>query len=190
MQISDVKMANILVKENMSPSGIWIGSQLQIIKQRNLNDVYSDEAVWKKIYPQENGVPQITQSGKYWVKLYYMGKPIKIEVDDRVPFFSEKNILFPLSEKLNERWTLILTKALIKYFMKASLDANVVGSGLIIYALTGMVTENISLAGFRDWNKISRLMEDEHYKNKDIIFSCYSEYGKKNKSSSNYIRSV
>lgn len=33
-------------------------------------------------------------------------------------------------------------------------------------------------------------MEDEHYKNKDIIFSCYSEYGKKNKSSSNYIRSV
>ena len=52
MQISDVKMANILVKDNMSPSGIWIGSQLQIIKQRNLNDVYSDEAVWKKIYPQ------------------------------------------------------------------------------------------------------------------------------------------
>lgn len=78
MQISDVKMGNIVVREKMCPSGVWIGSQLQIIKQRNLVDVYSDEAVWKKIYPQENGVPQITQSGKYWVKLYYMGKPIKI----------------------------------------------------------------------------------------------------------------
>ena len=71
-------MGNIHITRNMCASGIWIGSQLQIIKQRNLTDVYTDQAVWKKIYPQEDGVPQITQSGKYWVKLYYMGKPIKI----------------------------------------------------------------------------------------------------------------
>lgn len=36
----------------MCPSATWIGSQLQIIKIRNLKDVYNDEAVWKKIYPQ------------------------------------------------------------------------------------------------------------------------------------------
>ena len=69
----------------MCPSATWIGSQLQIIKIRNLKDVYNDEAVWKKIYLQENGVHQITKSGKYWVKLYYMGKAVKVEIDDRVP---------------------------------------------------------------------------------------------------------
>jgi hypothetical protein len=69
----------------MTASAIWIGSQLQIIKQRNLADVNSNEPIWRKIYPQDNGVPQITRSGKYWVKLLHMGRYVKIEVDDRVP---------------------------------------------------------------------------------------------------------
>lgn len=41
MQISDVKMDDIKVRSSMCESGIWIGSQLQIIKQRNLRDVYT-----------------------------------------------------------------------------------------------------------------------------------------------------
>ncbi len=45
-------MSNIVVKKNMCPSGIWIGSQLQVIKIRDLRDVYNEEPVWKKIYPQ------------------------------------------------------------------------------------------------------------------------------------------
>jgi hypothetical protein len=64
---------------------------------RNIIDPYSKEAVWKKIYPQENGVPQITKSGKYWVKLYYMGQAVKIEVDDRVPVNGEFREMFPTS---------------------------------------------------------------------------------------------
>jgi hypothetical protein len=71
-------MKDIIVNKYMCEEGIWIGSQLQIIKLRNITDVYTKEPVWKKIYPQENGVPKLTKSGKYWVKLYYMGKPVKI----------------------------------------------------------------------------------------------------------------
>ena len=63
-----------------------------------------------------------------------------------------------------------------------------IGSGLIIYALTGMVTENISLSGFRDWKKITELMSDSHYQNKDIVLSCFSGYGKNKKSPSNHFR--
>ena len=83
--MSDVRMSDIITKQYMTESAIWVGSQLQIIKQRGLNDVNTGEPIWRKIYPQEKGVPQITRSGKYWVKLLYMGKYVKLEVDDRVP---------------------------------------------------------------------------------------------------------
>lgn len=94
-------MSDVLTKRFMGESAIWIGSQLQIIKQRSLNDVNTGESIWKKIYPQENGVPQITKSGKYWVKLLHMGKYIKVEVDDRVPINEDIRVLFPLSAKKN-----------------------------------------------------------------------------------------
>jgi hypothetical protein len=85
IQVSDVRMSDIITKQYMTESAIWIGSQLQIAKQRGLSDVNTGEPIWRKIYPQENGVPQLTRSGKYWVKLLHMGKYVKVEVDDRVP---------------------------------------------------------------------------------------------------------
>jgi len=45
-------MSDIITYRQLGKSAVWIGSQLQIIKQRNLVDVYSGEAVWRKIYPQ------------------------------------------------------------------------------------------------------------------------------------------
>jgi hypothetical protein len=56
--------------------------------------------------------------------------------------------LFPLSAKYNEKWTLIITKALIKYLAKVRND-NIIGSGLVAYALTGMISENIPLGHFK-----------------------------------------
>ena len=38
--------------------------------------------LWQKIYPQEHGVPIYNPKGKYWVKLYHLGKLRKIEIDD------------------------------------------------------------------------------------------------------------
>lgn len=134
----------------MTPSAKWIGSILQIIKQRNLIDVNNNEAIWKKIYPQQNGVPQITKSGKYWVKLLHMGKYIKIEVDDRMPVNESMRELFPLSQKYNEKWTLIISKAIIKYLSKAGNDKTI-GNGLVAYALTGMIAQSIPVSHFKEW---------------------------------------
>ena len=67
-----------------------------------------------------------------------MGKYVKVEVDDRIPVNENMRELFPTSAKPNEKWTLIITKALIKYLSRAQNDA-IVGNGLIAYALTGMV---------------------------------------------------
>ncbi len=41
--------------------------------------------IWQKIYPQEHGVPIYNPKGKYWVKLYHLGKLRKIEIDDTMP---------------------------------------------------------------------------------------------------------
>ncbi len=52
IKVRDVKMVDIHVHENMAQEGIWIGSQLQIIKLRNIVDTYARQPIWKKIYPQ------------------------------------------------------------------------------------------------------------------------------------------
>ena len=36
-------------------------------------------------YPQENGIPVISPTGKYWVKIRFMGKERLVEIDDRIP---------------------------------------------------------------------------------------------------------
>lgn len=46
--------------------------------------------------------------------------------------------LLPLSQKYNQKWTLIISKAIIKYLSKAGNDKTV-GNGLVAYALTGMI---------------------------------------------------
>lgn len=41
VKVRDVEMADIVVNEGMLPEGRWIGSQLQLIKQRNICDIYT-----------------------------------------------------------------------------------------------------------------------------------------------------
>lgn len=43
------------------------------------------QPIWTKIYPQQDGIPVANKSGRYWVKLYYLGKERKIEIDDKMP---------------------------------------------------------------------------------------------------------
>lgn len=90
----------------------------------------------------------LNPSGRYWVKLYHMGKEKKIDIDDRVPVVYG-NGLFAKSVNENEIWTFILSKALIKLNSSRWNDPKAkdieVGDGSIIYALTGYVPETISI---------------------------------------------
>ena len=61
-----------------------------------------------------------------------------------------------------------------------------VGSGLMIYALTGMITENIPLNDFKDWKKIQKYMSNECYTQKNILMNVFSRIKDKN-SPTNYI---
>lgn len=77
-----------------------------------------------------------------------MGKYIKIEVDDRIPVNQAMRQLLPLSQKYNQKWTLIISKAIIKYLSKAGNDKTV-GNGLVTYALTGMIAQSIPVSHFK-----------------------------------------
>ena len=47
-----------------------------------------------------------------------------------------------------------VTLALLKLVVKINPVDSIVGNGLIFYALTGMISENISLNNFNRWDEI------------------------------------
>jgi hypothetical protein len=82
--------------------------------------------------------------------------------------------MLPVSDKRHEKWTLLLTKALLKLMAIACPNEKISGSGLIFHALTGMICQNISLKG-EEMNKFENLLNDSHYTKKDIFVSCYTD---------------
>ena len=82
----------------------WVTSQFQLAKDRYIRDVDSNELIWQRIYPQENGMPILSPSGKYWVKLRFMGKERLIEIDDRVPCDIRRMPILPRTSNLMELW--------------------------------------------------------------------------------------
>lgn len=131
----------------------WVTSQFQLAKDRYIRDVDSNELIWQRLYPQENGMPILSPSGKYWVKLRFMGKERLIEIDDRVPCDIRKMPILPRTSNLMELWPQLLMKALLKvysykwYQPDAYFDQEI-GDGSIIYSLTGLIPEHIPIKNF------------------------------------------
>lgn len=94
----------------------WITSQLQFIKDRSIRDRDTKESIWQRIYPQENGMPCISPSGKYWVKIRFFGKEKLIEIDDRMPCDAKRRLLLPRSINNYEIWPQLIVKALLKVY--------------------------------------------------------------------------
>jgi hypothetical protein len=130
----------------------WLTSQLQFIRDRGVRDVDSGEAVWQRIYPQENGIPCISPTGKYWVKLRFMGKERLVEIDDRMPCSIKGQPILPRTCDHNEIWPQLLAKALLKvysykwYTPGCQYDSEI-GDGSIVYSLTGLVPELVPIQG-------------------------------------------
>nr|CAD7445160.1 unnamed protein product [Timema bartmani] len=82
--------------------------------------------------------PVMNQSGKYVVRLYYLGCWRKLVVDDRVPVDLEGNILLPITTK-NELWPIVLCKALLKLACLTWTGNREVVEFSVISCLTGWV---------------------------------------------------
>ena len=94
----------------------WLTSQLQFVKDRSVRDVDTREPIYKSIYPQENGIPIISPSGKYWVKLRFMGEEKLVEIDDKMPVDKKDILLLPKPAQGFEIWPQLIVKAYLKLY--------------------------------------------------------------------------
>ena len=163
----------------------WVTSQFQFIKDRAIRDVDTKESIWQRIYPQENGSPVISPTGKYWVKVRFQGKERLVEVDDRMPCDSKKRLLFPRTVNNFEIWPHLLLKALLKvysykWFAENAIYDPEVGDGSLVYSLTGLIPERISFKNAEAFEKegielLRRTLSDDHYFGKKSYITCYCE---------------
>ncbi|KAL4452822.1 hypothetical protein ABPG74_002387 [Tetrahymena malaccensis] len=186
--VKDIKLNSIDLSYQYPSDSKWIASQLQLIKDRNIRDCYTNKPLHSKIYPQQDNIPVYNKTGRYWVKLYYLGKERKIEIDDKMPVNFKGQCKFPRSVKKEEIWTCIISKAIFK-LMQISQDItcinNLCGSGFVMYTLTGMLSQSIPMQinpkSNSEWqnklNFIREMLNDKHYLDQDILVTCYSEPG-------------
>lgn len=72
--------------------------------------------LWERIYPKQEGsdyLPRVSQFGKYFVKLYFMGKERMVTIDDKLPQDRKGKILFCITQK-KELWPALIMKALMR----------------------------------------------------------------------------
>jgi len=154
----------------------WLSSIFQFIIDLEITDCVTHNPIFKNIFPQKNGSPIYNPNGHYYIKLYFMGKPRKIEIDDRIPCNKDGEYIFPRCQNLCEIWPALYAKALLKlnifkvkhpsyWQIEENVDTN------FIYAMTGYHAEIIQ--GLNNEEQIQNLLmsslNDDNFLNKKIF---------------------
>ena len=157
----------------------WLSSIFQFIIDLEITDCVTHNSIFNNIYPQKNGTPILNPNGHYIVKLYFMGKPRRIDIDDRMPCNKVGEYIFPRCDNLEEIWPALFTKALLKLNVfkvkhpcysqnEENVDTN------FIYALTGYHAEVIK--GLYKEEQIQNLFDaslnDDNFLNKKKYLLC------------------
>lgn len=161
-------LGNINISGTRSRFCRWVGSILQVISDRGIKDINTNKSILCNIFPQEKGVPKFNPAGKYWVKLYYLGKERKIEIDDSFDVqLDTLRFLYPMNEQASVIWPLLLTKALAQLcsFLWNSKEKNLEsGDPIIMHALTGLVPCALRTADLPNyWEHLEEVLCDENF---------------------------
>ena len=91
-------------------------------------------------------MPYFNHNGCYWIKLNHMGKPRKIEIDDKMPVDKNDELMMPRCNNLEELWPCLITKEVIKLFSYKfkyfSKPEDIIGDMQIINSLTVYYAKN------------------------------------------------
>ena len=178
-KIKEVQMENMDMKIYKPLYCKWASSQIQFIKDRGIRDCFDKTPVWKRIYPQQNGIPVYNPYGKYWVKLHHLGQERIVEIDDRMPCDHQGNVLMPETIFIYEIWPALLLKAIMKLtqyqWNNNAEKINEVGDPFIVHCLSGLLPEIIELNNFQieKFPLFQRLLSDDHYFNKKTYLTCF-----------------
>lgn len=180
-----IQMVRVAIETNMDMGFLmptyakWITSQIQFIKDRTIRDNITKEPVWKRIYPQENGIPVKSLNGKYRVKVRFMGKERLVEIDDKMPCDIKNKLMYPRTTDFTEIWPQLLIKAFFKlysfkWYPGATYDRET-GDSSIVYALTGLIGERVKINDFHkeSMNLLRKNLSDDHYFGNKTYVMCY-----------------
>ncbi|KAJ3017440.1 hypothetical protein HKX48_003542 [Thoreauomyces humboldtii] len=126
--------------------------------------VPDDFSPWDHIYPKaKDGLPTYNLSGKYIIKLFWLGAWRKVTVDDRIPIDAEGKPLLIASPVAHEIWSLLLTKALLKVVASSYKDVDSAcesGDFDVFHTLKGWLPEKLIVDGKpgpQIWNVVASL---------------------------------
>jgi hypothetical protein len=111
-----------------------------------------------------------------------MGKERLIEIDDRMPCDYRGKPILARTINILELWPQLLMKAILKvysykWFNEHSQFDKEVGDGSVIYSLTGMIPEHISIKDFHNESMplFRNMLSDDHYFGRKSFLTCYCE---------------
>ena len=186
IKIKECNPSNMSITDRFDKSNIentpsyikWISSVYQSIKDLNIPDYSTNKTIWYNIYPQRDGIPVYNPNGIYWVKLFFMGQPVKIEISDYMPCNLDEEYIFPRCDNIEEIWPALFTKALIKLNLyKENYEdyiADEIGDISVYYNLTGYISSNIDSTTIT-MDIINNYLNDETYLHKKNYILCFNK---------------
>lgn len=158
-------VAPSIVVDAARPLLDWLASCMLLVSE-HARAVCDGGYLWQLIYPQTDaGVPQLSEKGRYVVRLFDHGHWRAIVIDDRLPVDADGRLLLPHTRAPCELWPMLLCKALLKLGGRTASGLEA-GDPTVVSALTGWLPQVLPIAPLAQpehliWSELAAALEHD-----------------------------